>query len=310
MKLELNNLNKFTLSVLLFICAYHLFSLLMQGSYLISVLFLCPAIITGRILINEQGKATKLPYLNYFYALCAAWSALLIMFTLVNTQTSTMSVWFCILMLCTSILLKTKHAFWLSTISLAIFWSFSFLASSKTTIFIENAFALTIFLFITSITQKSIQDLKNKLNIAQKTDNLTGCIQPNTFRYELEKVLQLHNRYETPFSLICIKYQNYFRTENDLQIWLKELTHLYQSRLRKTDILCRFTTQKFMILLPSTNNENAEALLSDLKNCTRAYEFSFKHSLTETIENPVLSFSTEAFIKNENIDNWFNKIQC
>lgn len=310
MKLELNQLNKFTLSVLLFTCAYNLFSLLMQGSYLISLFFLCAVMITGRILINEQSKTTKSPYLHYLYALSAGWFAFLLVLTAANTQTSTLNIWFCLLMLCTSILLKSKHAFWLSTIALAIYWSFSFLATNKTTTFIESAFALTIFLFLTSITNKSIHDLKNKLNIAQKTDNLTGCMQPNTFRYELEKVVQLHNRYATPFSLICIKYQNYFKTENDLQIWLKELTHLYQSRLRKTDILCRFTTQKFMILLPSTNNKNAEALLSDLKNCTSAYEFSFKHSLTETIEDPVLSFSTEAFIKNENIDNWLNKIQC
>lgn len=309
MRLELKHLNKFTLSVLLFICAYHLFSLLMQESYLISLFFLFAALITGRILINEQSKTTNSQYLHYCYALSAAWLALFLMFTVANSQPSTLSIWFCTLMLCTSILLKTNHALWFNTIALAIYWAFSFLQSSETSIFIENAFALTIVLFITSITKKSIHDLKNKLSIAQKTDNLTGCIQPNTFRYELEKVVQLHNRYETPFSLICIKYQNYFRTENDLQIWLKELTHLYQSRLRKTDILCRFTTQKFMILLPSTNNENAEALLFDLKNCTNAYEFSFKHSLTETTENPVLSFSTEAFIKNENIENWFNKIQ-
>ena len=254
MKLELNHLSKFALSVLLFICAYHLFSLLMQGSYLISLFFLSAAMITGRILISEQNKTTKSPYLHYVYALSAVWFALLLMLIVANTQSSTLNIWFCTLMLCTSILLKTKHAFWLSTIALATYWSFSFLASSKAANFIENAFALTIFLFVTCITKKSIHDLKQKLNIAQKTDNLTGCIQPNTFRYELEKAVQLHNRYETPFSLICIKYQNYFRTENDLQIWLKELTHLYQSRLRETDILCRFPTQKFMNLLTSKNN--------------------------------------------------------
>tara|TARA_R110001599_G_scaffold79315_3_gene214897 strand:+ start:1010 stop:1942 length:933 start_codon:yes stop_codon:yes gene_type:complete len=309
MKFELNYLNKFTLSVLLFICAYHLFSLLIQGSFLISLFFLCAAMITGRILINEQSKTKKSPYLHYFYALSTSWLALFLMFTVTNEQPSTLGIWFCSLILCTSILLKTNHALWLNTTALAFYWAFVLLVSNKATIFIESAFALTIFLLIASITQKSIHDLKNKLNIALKTDNLTGCIQPNTFRNELEKVIQLHNRYATPFSLICIKYQNDFSTENDLQIWLKELTHLYQSRLRKTDILCRFTTQKFMVLLPSTSSENAEALLFDLKNCTNAYEFSFKNSLTETIENPILHFSTEVFIRNENIENWFNKIQ-
>lgn len=309
MKFELTHLNKFTLSVLLFICAYHLFSLLIQGSYLISLFFLGAAMMTGRILINKQSKTKKSPYVHYLYALSASWLALFLMLFTANEPLTTLGVWFCILILCTSILLKIKHGLYFNGVALTFYWAFSFLISNKAFIFIESAFALTIVLLIASIIQIIISDLKTKLSIALKTDSLTGCIQPNTFKHELEKVVQLHHRYETPFSLICISYQNYFNTENDLQIWLKELTHLYQSRLRKTDILCRFTAQKFMILLPSTNSKNADTLLSDLQNSTNAYEFSFKQSSTKETKNPTLNFSTETFNKNENIEDWFEKIQ-
>jgi diguanylate cyclase (GGDEF)-like protein len=282
---------------------------LVLGFYLNSLFFFGAAIISTRILINDQNKLKKSPYLHYAYALSAAWLAFLLMLFTTIEPTPILSIWFCILILCTSILLKIKHALWLNCSALTIYWLFSVQSSSKTSIFIESAFALTIVLLIASVSQKIIYDLKAKLNITLKTDNLTGCIQPTAFRLELEKVVQLYQRYETPFSLICIKYKHYFNTENDLQIWLKELTHLYQSRLRKTDILCRFTAQKFMILLPSTNSKNAKILLSDLKTSTDAYEFSFKQALTEKMKHPVLHFSTETFNNNESLEDWFKNIQ-
>ena len=309
MKFELNPLNKYALSALLFVCVYHVFSLLLYGSYFICLVFLCAAFISGHALINAQSNTKYILYSQYFFTLIASWLAVFMMFFSVNEQSATLGIWFGILIFCTSILLNTRHALWLNLIALTIYWAFSFFRSGTTFIFIDSALALTIILLISSVIQTVIHDLKTKLNTALETDNLTGCIHPSNFRHELDKVVQLHNRYETPFSLICIKYQNHFSTEHDLQTWLKELTHLYQSRLRKTDILCRFTTQKFMILLPSTTNKSAEALLLDLENCANAYEFSFKNSLTETVDNPTLNFSTERFIKNEDIDNWFKKIQ-
>ncbi|MFT6028304.1 MAG: GGDEF domain-containing protein [Oleiphilaceae bacterium] len=306
MKIELNHLNKSALSALLFICVYHVFSLLMQGSFLVGLTFLCAAIFTARSLINEQKKPKKTQYL---YVLLSSWLTLFLMFFTVNVQTSISGLWFCILILCTSILLRPDNSFRLNTIALVIFWVFAFLESSKTFFFIENALALTVILLLSGLIQTFIYQLEAKLSIAKDTDSLTGCIMPTKFKIELEKVVQLHDRYETPFSLICVNYQSHFNSEEDLQTWLKELSHLYQSRLRKTDIICRFETQKFMILLPSTNNNNAQAVSQDLNNCTSVYEFSYKNTSSKSIKSPTLVFSSETFRKNENIDDWFINIQ-
>jgi GGDEF domain-containing protein len=306
MKLELSHLNKYALAALLFICVYHVLSLLKHGSFFVGLIFLCAAIFTARSLINEQKKP-KNP--QYLYVLLPSWFALFLMFFTVNDQTSISGIWFCILMLCTSILLRPDHSLRLNTFALVIFWVFAFLESSKTFFFIENALALTVIFLLSIMIQTLIYQLEAKLNIAKETDSLTGCIKPTTFKIELEKVVQLHDRYETPFSLICVNYQSHFNTEGDLQTWLKELSHLYQSRLRKTDILCRFETQKFMILLPSTNSKNAQAVSQDLNNCSNAYEFSFKNILSKSIKSPTLIFSNETFRKNENVDDLFIKIQ-
>lgn len=311
MKLALNHLNKSALSVLLFTCVYHVFSQLLNGSFFISLFFLCAAIVSGRTLINEQKSTKKQHSSNnrndlYKYALCSSWLALFSLLFTAENQWSMFAVWFSILILCTSILLQPIHARRFNVIALSIYWAFSLLLTQQSFLFIESALALTIILYLASVIQTLIYDLEAKLNLSEETDKLTGCIQPSTFKHELDKVAQLYDRYATPFSLICIKYQSHFSTENDLQTWLKELAHLYQSRLRKTDVLCRFNTQRFMILLPSTNNENAEVLTQDLKNCVKAYEFSFKALPSD---GPTLSFSTETFLKDENIEDWFRNIQ-
>ena len=309
MTLNLNHINKPALSALLFICVYHVVRLLMQGSFVVSLVFFSAALLCAHTLMKEQNNTQKSFHNNYAYALGSTWFAILVLLFTTNNQTSAIAIWFCILIISTSILLKPAHSLRLNSIALIIFWVFAFLESAKTFILIEKALALTVVFLLSGIIQKLIYDLEAKLNIAKETDSLTGCIQSDTFKTELEKAVQLHERYETPFSVICIKYQNLFNTEADLQTWLKELSRLYQSRLRKTDVLCRFNTQKFMILLPSTNITNAKALSIDLENCVSAYEFSFKSGSSITSESPTLTFSTETFVKNDNIDDWFRKIQ-
>jgi len=310
MKLELNHLNKSALAAILFICVYHVFSLMMQGALFVSFVFLCAAIYCAYILINEQNISKKAFNKDYAYLVIVSWLALYLLLFTTNNQTSSLGVWFCILILCTSILLSPAHSLRLNAFVLLLYWVFAFFESGRTFfIFIESALALTVVFLLSGIVQKVIFDLDAKLNIAKETDSLTGCIQSGAFKDELEKVVQLYDRYKTPFSIIRINYQSHFDTEGDLQIWLKELAHLYQSRLRKTDVLCRFNSQKFMILLPSTNIKNAEALSLDLENCVKAYEFSFKRKSSAVSTSPTLVFSSETFIKNQKLNDWFEKIQ-
>ncbi len=309
MKLEQSHVNKSALSALLFICVYHVVSLFIHGVFIAGFMFLCAAVFCGRILINEQKHNEKPQHTHYASAIGCTWLAIIVLLFTVNTPTPAIGIWFCITMLGTSILLRPTYSFSFNAIALSIFWMFAFMELAYSFIYFESALALSIILILSSIIQGHLVDLKADLNTAKETDNLTGSIQPTAFKAELEKVVQLYDRYETPFSLICIKYQNNFTTEADLQLWLKELSSLYQSRLRKTDIFCRFNTQKFMILLPSTNTQNADALLEDLKTCATAYEFSFKNESSSFIKPPTLSFSAESFVKDETIEEWFRKIQ-
>lgn len=306
MKLNSKQLNRLALGALLFISVYHVISLLMAGSFAVSMVFLFAAILSGRTLVHEQLN-TRTPFSShYIHVSSSTWFALVLMLYTSTHAYSTLGVWFGIVILSTSILLNQNLSLRVNLFGLISYWIFAIFLSEKTFHYINTALGLSVLFLISQIIHKRILDLEAQLLLTQKTDRLTGCILPSNFQTELQKVVQLYERYNTPFSIIIIKYESSFNADSDLDLWLKELAHLYKSRLRKTDILCRFNTQKFMVLLPSTNIESAQTLAEDLHNCAQKYEFSFKKT---TNNYPTLSFATETYKNSEHLEGWFRKIQ-
>ena len=306
MKLNSEHLNRLALGALLFISVYHVISLLMDGSLVVSMVFLLAATLNGKALIHEQLN-TRIQFSSHYkHVLFSTWFALVLMLYTSTHSYSTLGVWFGIVILSTSILLNPNLSLKLNLFGLISYWIFATFLSEKSFHYINTALGLSVLFLISQIIHKRISELEAHLILTQKTDRLTGCILPSNFQTELQKVVQLYERYKTPFSIIIIKYESSFNTESDLDLWLKELAHLYKSRLRKTDILCRFNTQKFMVLLPSTNIESAKTLAEDLYKCAQKYEFSFKKT---SKNSPTLSFTTESYKNGEHLESWFSKIQ-
>lgn len=305
MKLELKKLNKSALAILLFVSIYHALSLLIHKAFGVSFLFALTSVFTARLLLLEERKSKdqKKHYLNL---ILATWLALFVLLLKADLVSGFLGVWLSIVIICTSLLLKPVVAFRVNIGVLTVYWLLSLFYFDTSFVYIETALALSIIILLTMMMNQQFHALKTKLKIAKKTDPITGCIQSNEFKMELDKLVQLHERYATPFSIICIKYESSFTLENDLDVWLRELSQLYQSRLRKTDILCRYSTQTFMILLPSTNNKNAEILSSDLEKCASAYQFSFQEN---QFQEPSLLFTTETYENNTNLVDWLRQIQ-
>ena len=89
MKLDLSHLNKSALSAVLFICVYHVFSLLIHGSFIVALMFLCAAVFCARTLINEQIHTHKPFHNKYTYILSSVWLSLIVLlFTSHNQATS------------------------------------------------------------------------------------------------------------------------------------------------------------------------------------------------------------------------------
>tara|TARA_R110002072_G_scaffold57188_3_gene147280 strand:- start:20941 stop:21873 length:933 start_codon:yes stop_codon:yes gene_type:complete len=308
MRFDYKDLSIAALSAVLFMSVYHVFSLIIYGPFMVSFLFLFNSVLSTLALLatnKPQGINTKF---TSSVLLLSCFSLFIFMLTQIETASS-MSTWFCILVFCSSVLLAPSHALRLNLMTLCIYWILTLWLTNQTFQQIESALALTLITILVTILSQVTKGLKDKLELSRKTDALTGCIQPTEFKFELAKVTQLFERYDTPFSLICIKYSSSFSSESELQTWLKELAQLYQSRLRKTDILCRFSSQRFMILLPSTQHKNATALCSDLKRCAEAYEFSYQKSAQQNHVKTDLTLTTETYSEKDNIDEWLQQMQ-
>lgn len=304
-KIELKHLNKLALGILLFVSIYHAFNLFMHRSFGISFIFVLSSAFTVRTLLREEITAVSQKN-NYLSVVIASWLALFFFLLEDSAASSLTSIWLSLAIICTAILLRPIQSFRINSIALFSYWLLALFYLDSSFAYIETALWLTVMLLVTAVINQQFHLLKSKLSIAKTTDQLTGCIQTQAFRSELDKVMQLHERYATPFSLISIQCQNDFNDEGDQNTWLKELAQLYKSRLRKTDILCRYNNHTFIALLPSTSNKNAKLLSLDLEKCADAYQFSYQQ--TNDIK-PRITFTTKTYEKNTDLTNWLREIQ-
>jgi GGDEF domain-containing protein len=308
MKLEYHHLSKSALAGILFLAVFQLASHTFAGVISAGSLFVFSALFSAYLLIDEQRTPNQNHQSHYLVLLIASWLPLFMLIFSRGLASPAFGVWFCVLIFCTFVLLLPSRAVKLNGLALLIFWLFM-LMSDKRLQHIETSLALTLIAILMGIINQQVNNLHNKLDIASKSDQLTGCMLPEQFKYELDKAHQLYHRYGTPFSLISIEYRSSFHSEIDLQIWLKEFVQLFQSRLRKTDALCRFNSHKFMLLLPSTNKENASRLSNDLEKCVSAYQFSFLSTPEEYENIPQLQFSILNFTGDETSKRWLRSLQ-
>jgi diguanylate cyclase (GGDEF)-like protein len=103
------------------------------------------------------------------------------------------------------------------------------------------------------------------------TDPLTGSFSRRYLYTSLTKLSSMAFRTETPLTLILFDVDD-FKIFNDRyghQLGdevLKIVVELTDTVLRKTDILCRYGGEEFVILLPQTGPEEAHAIAERIRN--------------------------------------------
>jgi diguanylate cyclase (GGDEF)-like protein len=102
------------------------------------------------------------------------------------------------------------------------------------------------------------------------TDYLTGALNSRFFFDLLQMEINRSQRYRHPFTIAYIDIDN-FKTVNDLfghttgdQV-LCAVVNQARKHLRKTDVVARLGGDEFAVLLPETNQESAQVVLSKLQ---------------------------------------------
>jgi len=187
---------------------------------------------------------------------------------------------------------------------------------ASTTILFGNMFPAIVFFVVLSVVVGQKRKAFNLLQEARTIDVVTGCLNAQQFKQEVRKAAGLHGRYATQVSHLALKFDD----EGDLlrilgqasyEIYLRELAQVCQSRLRNTDVLCRYGEGLFMVLLPSTDHMNATHLAKDLVKSCDAYDFSYanekRNKIAKSLQKIQLNYQICQLNQNENWESWLSR---
>lgn len=107
-----------------------------------------------------------------------------------------------------------------------------------------------------------IKTLREQMNLACTTDELTGLHNRKYVHERLEAEISRAKRYG--FKLSCLLLDiDYFKVVNDIygydwgDVLLKQIADTLLKHVRKEDILTRYGDEEFLIILPNTDENNA-----------------------------------------------------
>lgn len=289
------------LAILLFLSVFQSISSLLSNHYSAAILFVFASLVhVVGLLSITRSAATSRSKLRGVFCILITWVALYVAF-----RSTLPDHWiiFYLLSVCTYFLadLKTANLINLLTWIALLLTQWSQSGTVNPTV----GFALFALMLLLTITVKEIQRLEQKLTQLHLTDSVTGCANRATLEQEMAKAVELHKRYHVVTSTLALKLHNFDdigreNTTEQVNQLLTELTQVWNSRLRNTDLLCRYSDNLFICLLPNTELNNALLLSDDLLNASENYEFS--HRLNVRLVASVAENTNEI-----DVNNWLSR---
>ena len=130
-------------------------------------------------------------------------------------------------------------------------------------------------------TLKEIKTLNRKLEIAAKTDPLTGLINRKAFLAVADYEKKRFVRSKKAFSIIMCDI-DHFKSINDSlghdagDYVLVQVAELLKKSVREQDTVCRWGGEEFIILLPETELSGGKKLADKLREAIQAQSFFFQ----------------------------------
>ena len=133
-----------------------------------------------------------------------------------------------------------------------------------------------------------LKEANKRLKYLVNTDELTGAYNKRFMIKKVSEEIERCQRTKNAFSLIMLDVDD-FKSINDTyghnmgDSVLKKFVERIDSRIRKTDFLCRWGGDEFIVLLPDTDLDGAVELAQDIKEEFAANEFDTVGELTSSI---------------------------
>ena len=125
--------------------------------------------------------------------------------------------------------------------------------------------------------KKAAEEANQKLKELARTDVVTGLLSRRAFMEEAQRLFQLAERYQRPFSFLIIDI-DHFKKVNDTyghlggDVVLVELGKVMSGCLRAADILGRIGGEEFAVILPETGPDQTAEVIERLLETVRTAE--------------------------------------
>lgn len=130
------------------------------------------------------------------------------------------------------------------------------------------------------LAEQALRESEERLRVVSMTDQLTGLYNRWHYSFELQREVDLSERYGQPLSVLMFDIDD-FKKFNEkhghaagdrvLQI----LAHVVRSSMRKNDIACRIGGEEFFIILPMTSKTVAQAIALRISTSLKMQSLDF-----------------------------------
>ncbi|MDP5144422.1 GGDEF domain-containing protein [Rheinheimera baltica] len=145
--------------------------------------------------------------------------------------------------------------------------------------------------------QQQLQHSMAQLELANRTDGLTGVFNRRHWQHELGQEIQRAKRYQHPLSLLLFDLDKFKRLNDQYghqggDAVLIELSGIIAALLRDTDVLGRYGGEEFGVILPETDMAGALLVANRICAAAAGHQMLFNgHYINATVSIGVSSFS-------------------
>ena len=133
--------------------------------------------------------------------------------------------------------------------------------------------------------RRALREANRRLAFQASTDGLTGIANRRSFDHALEEEWICHQRAQLPLSLVLID-ADFFKEYNDVyghlagDDCLRMMARVVQAGIRRRgDLVARYGGEEFAVILPDTNEKDANRVAAKIQESVNALEIPHPRSL-------------------------------